>query len=83
MIRKPFNLYEPKRNGPSLQMPAYGDLEIENLEIVSSQVSQNYPPPPHPSNTNRPSPQLLTMSVVQDTVKVPHAVSRFLTVQIY
>lgn len=56
MIRKPFNLYEPKRNGPSLQMPAYGDLEIENLEIVSSQVSQNYPPPPTPQTQIDPVP---------------------------
>ena len=56
-------------------------MEIENLEIVCFQVSQNYPP--IPSNTNRPSPQLLTMSVVRDTVKVLHEVSRFLTVQIY
>lgn len=54
-------------------------MEIENLEIASFQVSQNYSRPQHKSTQS----PLLTMGVVQDTVKVLHEVSRFLTVQIY
>ena len=78
MIRKPFNLYEPIRNGPSLEMPACGDRKSGDCLLSSL---PNLSPPP--ANTNRPSPRLLNMGVVQDTVKVLHEVSRFLTVQIY
>lgn len=35
MIRKPFNLYEPIRNGPSLQMPAYGDRKSGDCLLSS------------------------------------------------
>ena len=82
MIREPFNLYEPIRNGPSLEMPACGDRK-SGWRLSPFKSPKIIPPPPHPPNTNRPSPRLLIMGVVQDTVKVLHEVSRFLTVQMY
>ena len=35
MIREPFNLYEPIRNGPSLEMPACGDRKSGDCLLSS------------------------------------------------
>ena len=42
MIRKPFNLYEPIRNGPSLEMP------VEIWRLFPFKSPKIIPPPPHP-----------------------------------
>lgn len=43
MIRKPFSLYEPIRNGPSLVMPAYGDRK--SGDCLLSSLPKLFPPP--------------------------------------